>query len=131
MTAEFDLSDVRQSWSFTLPMSIPSANELKRAAWKGNRGFYKRVRADFGWLIKAKAQWVPKATGKRKVTITRLMGKSAKKMDQDNLVAGAKGLIDELVDAKLLTGDDENCVSVEYRQERAKEHGTQVTLEDV
>src|SRR5687768_4083533 len=101
----FDLSDVRQIWSFTLPITIPSANDFKRAAWKGNRGYYKRIREDFGWAIKAKVPWIPKATGKRKVTITRLMGTRAMRYDPDNLAFGAKSLVDELVSCGLLKDD--------------------------
>lgn len=129
--AEFDLSDVRQSWSFTLPIQVPSQNTVKRAQWKGNRGYYKRLREDFGFAIKAKAQWVPKATGPRKVTITRLIPKGGRRYDQDNLISASKCLVDEMVAFGLLKDDSEAWAVIQYEQEKSSEHGTRVTLEEV
>ncbi len=129
MTAEFDLSDVRQSWSFTIPLQTPSANKMHRRGF--NHHVYQRLKNDILLLVMTYARGVPKATGPRKVTLTRLIGKAGKKYDFDNLVGGLKPLLDVMVKQQLLTGDAPHQVAVEYRQERAKDHGTRVTLEDV
>jgi len=130
----FDLSDdeptIERRWSFTIPIAVPSANELKRAAYSGDKSRYKRLRTDFGWLVKSAAQWVPKATAPRKVRITRLMGKNGKLYDHDNFVSACKALLDELVAFGLLVDDSAEWVTATYAQEKAKEHGTKVELED-
>ena len=106
------------SWSFTLPVVVPSANVLKRALWGGNRARYSRERASIRLCVATLGRGVPRATGYRRVRITRVMGARARQYDHDNLVAGAKALLDELVHAQIILGDAPHQVSVEYAQER-------------
>lgn len=103
---------------FTIPVAIPSANELKRALYGGNKRRYKKLREAFGWALVACARDVPAATGPREVRIVRLMPKFAKMYDHDNLVAGAKPLLDEMVRVGILVGDRNDQVKVTYGQER-------------
>lgn len=105
-------------WTMYLPVEIPSANALKRALYGGNRGAYSSVRREFAYAVAFKCRQIPKATGPRSVTITRLIAKRGRQYDQDNLVAGAKGLMDELVAHGLLLGDAPHQVTVTYQQER-------------
>lgn len=130
--ADLDLSDVRQSWTFDIEMNMPSANTVKRHLWGGrDRTWYSRFKKDLAWMLKLKAQWVPRATGPRKVTVTRLIDKSGKRYDQDNLVGGCKMLLDAMVQQGLLRGDAEKDVTVEYRQEKRSGGGTRIELVDV
>lgn len=130
MTNAFDLSDVRQSWSFTIPLNMPSANVMHRRGF--NHHVYQRLRNDILMLVMTYGQWVPKATGPRKVTVIRLIGKGGRKYDLDNLVGGGcKPLLDVLVKQKLLLGDAPHQVVVAYEQERGKEHGTRVEIEEM
>jgi hypothetical protein len=126
MTNAFDLSDVRASWSFTIPIAMPSANAMHRRGF--NHHVYRRLRDDILMLVQAYGRGVPAATGPRKVTLTRLIGKNGKLYDADNLVAGCKPLVDVLVMRGLLQGDAPHQVVVEYQQERSGEHGTRVEL---
>ena len=121
-------------WTFDIPKDIPSANVLRRGrTGKANWFRYKRHRTEFAWFIAAAAKRVPRADGARTVKIERLMGKTGKPYDHDNLVGGAKGLLDELAAAGLLVGDAPHEVQVEYTQERGTEREavTRVTLRDM
>jgi hypothetical protein len=80
------------TWTITIPLSIPSRNERARQHhWQ-----IKDWRSGFASFLKAakKQQRIPDATGKRRVTITRLLGKGQKFFDDDNL--DAKTLIDAM-----------------------------------
>ena len=118
------------TWTVTIPMAIPSGNEIKRALYHRNRGYYKRIRSDFGLLLRGLSKHIPQATGPRQVTITRLIPKRGKSYDHDNFVAGAKPLMDELVASGLLIGDAPGQVAVTYQQEKGEKVGTVVALED-
>mgnify|MGYP006170910043 CR=1 FL=1 len=119
-------------WSMLLPVEIPSANVTKRAMYGGNRHAYKAKRKALGWAIKVEARAIPLATGHRRVRVVRLMGKGAQRYDHDNLVAGAKPLLDELTANGLIVGDKEHEVSVAYEQLRAEDGipGTLIEIRD-
>lgn len=123
-------------WVLELPVRLYSLNQIYR--WRyGGRGAwrYHRLRMEYGWAIMAEgAKGVrpaaPNATGPRSVCITRIMGPRARRYDADNLAGGAKPLLDELVKFKLLKDDSEKWCRVEYAQERGREHGVRIELED-
>ena len=131
--ADFDVSDIRQSWVFDLPVDIPSGNELRRKY--RNPHVYARLRGEFEWALFAVkyVSTIPKATGPRKVTLTRLIPKGGRVYDNDNLVTGAKPAIDSMVKAGLLLGDAPHQVTVEYQQDRCSlgGGGTRVAIEEL
>jgi hypothetical protein len=73
----------------------------------------------------------PQAEGKRRLSIVRYGKRQA---DIDNIIGGAKGIIDLLVEARLLLGDEEWNLVVSARNgklERGKEPRTELILEDL
>ncbi len=115
-------------WTFTIPISIPSANVLRRTY--RNPHAYKRLRDDMGYLVNGFARAIPTASGPRKVRITRLIDRGGKQFDYDNLVSGAKPLLDVLVTMGIILGDGPGQVEVEYIQEKHGSPGTRIELED-
>lgn len=122
---------VVHTWQFTLPLELESLN-ARRVNVGATRWSYKRKRD--GWAMALRAI-VPRAIlaveGKRRVTLTRLMGKGQRAFDRDNLVGGAKGLVDAMVRVGLLLGDDAEHAEIHYDQERAPEPGVRVLIEEL
>lgn len=135
------------AWTFTVPRSIPSANAHMvngnaRASAARYRAFRDRWTADLSSLRVANR--IPPAVRHRTVTVTRLMGKGQREFDYDNLVAGAKAVIDAMkpahmrrgclvAGASLLVDDSPRWVTVTYLQERAADGraATRITIEDI
>lgn len=85
------------SWRLLIPRAISSQNRSGMNKGAARYG-YKTERDRWAWDIKmaAKALGVPTATAKRKVTITRLMGKGQREFDIPNLWGGIKALCDAM-----------------------------------
>lgn len=98
-----------------------------------NRWRYKQERDAWHWELKAaRLHWkVPKATGRRRVTMTRLFGGRQKEWDPDNLSGGMKPIVDALVLEGLLVGDDAASAQIYYEQVRGPVRGLKLMLEEL
>lgn len=93
-------------------------------------------------------QRIPEATGRRRVTLTRLMGKGQKVWDGDNLQGGAKYVRDAMQPSRrvktkngavlvrgagLIVSDGAKDAEFVYEQERAADGkpATRITVEDL
>ena len=132
------------SWDLLIPRAITSQNRSgvnKGAARYG----YKTERDRWAWDIKmaAKAAGIPPATAKRKVTITRLMGKGQREYDVPNLWGGIKALCDAMCIDRMYRGktrpgagvivdDSPKWAVFEVAQARAADDkpATLITIED-
>jgi len=100
------------SWTFELPIAMPSGNQTLRQHWSFRSEFKQRL----AWLLVSALNGQPKipsATGKRRLTIVR-HGKG--RLDQDNLAAGCKALIDVIKERKLILDDNPDDCQLEFRQ---------------
>jgi len=88
------------TWSITIPRACPSQNRHQWAHWaiirKEKMEWFNLIRAAEGFTN------IPKATGKRKLTLERFGWKI---LDEMNLIGGAKGIVDNLVQLGLLVDD--------------------------
>lgn len=94
------------TWTFTLPIDLPSANRHGGAATNArhaaNAAMYRRQRATWVALLKAEARRIAAPTLHehrptfRAVVIVRLWAKGCRAWDDDNLVAACKGLRDAM-----------------------------------
>lgn len=94
-------------WTLRIDRPCPSQNEFAFAHWrkaKNSKDAWKiLIRSADGFLT------IPKAQGKRKLTIER----HAKGiLDEQNLIGGAKGIIDNLVQLGLLVDDKPACLEL-------------------
>jgi len=127
------------SWTLAIPLEIAGLNTHVVNAGRA-RHVYGEKRRAWAWAIDLAArafrfppQVVPRpgcyqsgsgrlaeVSGKRRVEILRVYGgtgrSQSKLMDHDNLVGGAKPVLDMLVKSKLLAGDDPTRVIAHYRQ---------------
>lgn len=116
-----------------VPLEIPSQNVRDRQCWQV------RMRQNKRWCIEVRAAMRPsmRANGKkRSVVVTSLRRRRI--ADHANLVGGAKGAIDALVQNGLLVDDSDQWAQIDYRQELAKGSGinddepaTLITMVDV
>lgn len=118
------------TWTIELPVPLPSGNEVKRQLQYGRKGWYGRLRGTLATAVMVQSRHVPKATGHRLVTVTRVTGPRGKSYDLDNLAIGAKPLIDELVAHGLLVDDDEEHATISYQQRKGEKAGTVVEVSD-
>jgi len=100
-------------------------NELLNACkWKRLR-----IKKDDKELVAAYGRDVPKATGKRRVSIMLTLAPRQRAGDPD---AYWKSLLDALVKAKLLLDDNrQHCELGTVEFERGKKRETRITLEDI
>jgi Holliday junction resolvase RusA-like endonuclease len=110
---------VAARWAFELPVEPPSQNRSVRSVYQ-KQHYYRRTRDEYEFLVRSamKRNGIPEATGKRRIRVTRLMGKGKRAYDHANLVGGCKGLIDACVRAGLLKDDTAHYFEGYYRQER-------------
>lgn len=127
---------VTARWTVWLPVRAPSQNRLG-----GNHGAqrfaYKSFRDRVQTLLTAWARkggafdGFDKATGKRRVTFTRVFSGRERRMDPANLVGGMKACVDSMVRAGVLKDDSEKYLEAYYRQERGDRSGVRVHVEEL
>ena len=117
-----------RSWAIRVPMPTPSLNQIQGKHWRVIHRMTQNMQTAV-MVACANGPAIPKATGKRKVLITR-HGKGI--LDADNLAGGAKSLIDALKLRGLLLDDDPAHVEVVYRQvlERTAKPYTSVEIQE-
>lgn len=115
-------------WELTINEASPSRNLFFHKHWSVE--YHSKMR----WLALIRAApgflGIPKATGKRRLTIER----HGRHIDPDNLIGGAKGIIDNLVALKLLVDDNEKYVESHGKcipLTRGKKPKTVLILEDI
>jgi hypothetical protein len=101
--------------TLTIPEASPSLNEHKWQHWSRQS----KIRKHWSMLVLvARNQqkiFNPTPIDQALVTITR---EGYKLLEYDNLVGGAKGLVDSLRDHHLIVDDDEKHVTVIYQQRK-------------
>jgi Holliday junction resolvase RusA-like endonuclease len=122
---------VSASWSFSIDRDPPSLNAR---LFNGPRGWKYRSERN-AWCLEVRAvrllQRIPKATAKRRVTLTRNYYGRQQRRDRDNLAGGMKACVDALVLEGMLRGDSELDAEVHYGQERTTPSGLVVLLEEL
>ena len=124
---------VLASWSFHVPREIRSGNARINNVG-GSRWAYKAARQ--AWerdvLTLARVHRIPDANGRRRVTLTRIIGYRQRAFDRDNLAAGFKPVVDALVRGWLLVDDSEKHAELHFQQEkRDGVRGVLVLIEEV
>lgn len=117
------------TWTIRIPIPTPSLNELQGQHWST----VKKINLALAWALVSALngqQRIPRATGKRRLTVER-HGKG--RLDLDNLSGGAKGLIDAVRYQRLILDDDAGSCELVFRQvvSRKIEPHTVLILEDV
>lgn len=108
-----------RSWSFHVPRQVRSGNAHVHNVGTA-RFTYKRERD--AWCADVRAlmhvHGVTKATSRRRVTLTRIIGYRQRAFDRDNLATGLKPALDALVLCGALLGDSHDRAEVHYAQEK-------------
>ena len=88
------------NWTLRIEKPSPSQNVLDRSNWRGR----KASKDSWKMLIRGAPGFldIPRAHGKRRLTIER---HAKGTLDEQNLIGGAKGIIDDLVQLGLLVDD--------------------------
>ena len=107
------------SWSVTLPRRLRSLNEHSPNA-NTQRQQYRREREawQFAVTMAMRLKSIPRAQERRRIVITRIIGSRERAYDYDNLVGGAKALVDAMTRAGLVVDDAARWLDAEYCQER-------------
>lgn len=113
-----------EKWSFFIPIEPPSLNAVSgNKGGYGARAKYKKIRDAYKYAIRERRMYsaldLPGATGRRRVYVTRCMGKGKRRYDRDNLIGGCKPLMDALTLSGLLLDDKEKYLEAHYHQVRA------------
>ena len=116
----------------TFKLPIPSAN-LRQA--NGRDGYkYRDLRNawETAAIVAVRAAAIPVATVKRRMLVTRYYGGSGhREYDPDNMVAGAKPVVDALRKAGALKDDSSKWAEISYRQVKSKPARVEVLVEEV
>jgi hypothetical protein len=106
---------------FDIDYVVPSSNQrLVNSRDPADRAKYRETRDDWQTLVMAamRAHGVPKATGRRALVLIRFFSGRERARDYDNLVGGMKPVLDAMVLAGLIVGDDPGSVVVTYHQNK-------------
>ena len=126
---------VLATWSFLIERDPPSLNKRLYNAGPG-RHLYRQERDMWCWEFRAArlTRSIPKADGRRRVTLARLYGGRQQERDYDNLAGGMKAVVDAMVSEGLLTNDTPDQAEITYQQAVAKtleSRGLLVLIESV
>lgn len=125
---------VTASWAFTIDREVKSLNErgVGRGRWKAIRA-YRDDKHAWVWMMRQQrlALRIPAATKLRRVTLTRIIGPGQRAYDRDNLVGGAKLIVDAMVLERLLLNDSAEGVELHHMQERGAASGLAVLIEEI
>jgi hypothetical protein len=118
------------TYQFSIVMPVYSQNVLTRR-YK-NPHAYARLRDAYGMAIMVGTRLIPRAKGKRRLTLVRLMGFRGKRYDEANLMGGSKPLVDSLVRAGLLIDDSPKWLEWGgASQEKCNVEGARIILQEV
>lgn len=81
-------------------------------------------------MVLMRNEGVPRASGRRKLTITRFAVSRRHLLDRGNLIGGCKPLLDAAIHQGLIVDDKEEYLDDEYRQEVGDEKVV-VLIEDI
>lgn len=132
---------VTDSWEFHVPRTVPSLNEIKGKNKKTLRWKYRSFRDSFQkdiaillYNMSANSYDANKngRPTKRRVIMTRLMGKGEKTYDQDNLIGGCKPILDALTRNDIIVDDSKRWLVIHYKQERDRNNpGLHIRVEEL
>ena len=119
-------------WEFEIARHVHSLN-AHRGNYGGTRWAYKHDRDRWQWEFKVARinARIPTASGKRRVTLTRLYSGRERAFDVDNLAGGMKLVVDAMVREGLLLGDDPARAELHHNQNRAATSGLAVVIEEL
>ncbi len=101
----------------TLPLEWPSRNVVDRMHWS-RRGALRK--AAEGVLTTHGLCWPDVPGGESELVLTRILGRGQRLYDDDNLVGGAKQLIDAMVRCGWFADDSPAHLSVVCRQDASR-----------
>lgn len=111
--------------TFDIPARIPSNNKLLRMHWGTRRTLIQRWHGYVSMFIKCE----PIDT-MAKMTITEIVPKGGRRLDETNLLAAAdKLIIDAMVKLKMLKNDSPKYLHVEASSEHGRYWGVRITIE--
>jgi hypothetical protein len=126
-------------WEFVVEREVKSLNRSVSnrggkgpAYWAAHRRYRDELAAWCTWfLVAARNHGIPKATTKRRLTLTRVYGKGQRDDARENLAGGCKVAVDAMVRQGLLVDDRPSCAEIHYAQERGPVVGIRVLLEEL
>lgn len=107
----------------------PSQNEIMRRFRTPQA--YDRLLAGWRQVFGAAATTIPKATGRRRLEITRFIRGKKYWLDRGNLVGGCKPLLDAAVHAGLLIDDREDHLDDHYDQRIDPVERVRIAISDI
>lgn len=124
---------VSARWAFVIPREVLSLNAHRTNA--GSRWGQRKYRDDrTAWQQWFMVRHDRESTGahrRRRVTLTRVMGKGQREFDADNLSGGMKVCVDAMVRAGWLRDDTKQWAEIHYAQERGAVAGLRVLVEEL
>lgn len=122
---------VARTWRLVIAKELESANKHTINSG-GARWRYAKERGEWEqWLMTFPRGDLHRATGRRRVTITRRFSGRQREWDPDNLVAGTKVLRDALKRAGVIVDDSRQWLECHSLQERADRSETVVLVEEL
>lgn len=112
---------------WTVPLPTPSLNETQRMHWAKRA----KIADTWGLAIALQTRTMPRATGKRRLTIER---RGTRMLDKDNAYGGSKQIVDIIKRLGLIIDDDAANVELEVTQTKlakGERPHTLFTLEEI
>ena len=123
---------VIMTWDIIVDREVESGN---RRVFNVGGSRWKYAAKRDAWQLEFRAfrllRRIPKASAKRRVTLTRYYDGRQREWDADNLATGAKPVIDALVREGLLVDDARAFAEIHYDQVRRSPRGTGVRIEEL
>ena len=123
---------VHARWSFSLDRPVKSLNDHLVNRGSARFDYQAERKAWLQWVGLAKVNYrITKATGVRRLVLTRVYSDRQRRLDRDNLAGGMKPVVDGFVAHKLLVDDSEKWARVYYRQLKGDRRNLLCRLEEL
>jgi len=121
----------RPAWRISFDGVYPSQNVLMRT-YANHHAYARLIKmwADRFWAAMVEGK-IPRATTRRRLTITRFVREEKYKLDRGNLVGGGKPFLDAAVRVGLIRNDREEDVDDIYRQATSADEHVEILVQDL
>jgi len=123
---------ISATWRFSFDRPVKSMNDHLVNRGSSRFDYQKERKAWFQWVGLAKVNHrIAKATGIRRLVLTRVYADGQRRLDRDNLAGGMKPVVDGFTAHGLLVDDKEKWAQIYYRQVKGIKRNLECLLEEL
>jgi hypothetical protein len=125
---------IARRWKFFIERKVPSLNRTgtNRGRWCHIKAYKAERGTWLQWMQVMRANHtIAVATGRRRVTMTRVFSGREREYDRDGMVGGCKAAVDSMTTCGLILGDAPHQAELHHLQRPGDVSGLEVEIEEL